>query len=77
MIELSAADIAAITGGELIGGAAQASGTIVNSATTDSRGASPGSLFIAKPGEHSDGHLFVDAAFERGAVLALDRKSVV
>ncbi|MCC3270571.1 UDP-N-acetylmuramoyl-tripeptide--D-alanyl-D-alanine ligase [Arthrobacter gengyunqii] len=76
MIELSAADIAAITGGELIGGAAQAAGTIVNSATTDSREASPGSLFIAKPGEHSDGHLFVEAAFERGAVLALVERPV-
>ena len=76
MIELSAADIAAITGGELIGGAAQAAGIIVNSATTDSREAVSGSLFIAKPGENSDGHLFVAAAFDRGAALALVERPV-
>lgn len=76
MIELSAADIAAITGGELIGGAAQAPDIIVNSATTDSRDASDGSLFIAKPGEASDGHFFVDAAFSRGAALALVERPV-
>ncbi|WP_461170593.1 UDP-N-acetylmuramoyl-tripeptide--D-alanyl-D-alanine ligase [Arthrobacter sp. Z1-15] len=76
MIELSAADIAVITGGDLIGGAAQAPDMIVNSATTDSRESSPGSLFIAKPGEASDGHLFVEAAFARGAVLALVERPV-
>lgn len=76
MIELSAADIAVITGGQLIGGAAQAPETIVNSATTDSREASSGSLFIAKPGEESDGHLFVSSAFERGAVLAVVERPV-
>lgn len=37
----------------------------------DSREASKGSLFIALPGEKTDGHGYVDAAFANGAVLAL------
>ncbi|MCQ1946582.1 MULTISPECIES: UDP-N-acetylmuramoyl-tripeptide--D-alanyl-D-alanine ligase [unclassified Arthrobacter] len=76
MIELNAAEIAAITGGELIGPAAQTPGLVVTSATTDSRDAVQGSLFIAKPGENSDGHLFVGAAFARGAMLALLERPV-
>src|SRR5690606_16340800 len=32
--------------------------------------------FVAKPGEATDGHLFVDAAVERGAVLALVERPV-
>jgi UDP-N-acetylmuramoyl-tripeptide--D-alanyl-D-alanine ligase len=38
---------------------------------TDSRDATPGSLYVAKPGEHADGHDFVAAAFSAGASLAL------
>ena len=76
MIELNAAEIAAITGGELIGPAAQGTGFAVTSATTDSREATQGSLFIAKPGENSDGHLFVGAAFHQGAQLALVERPV-
>ncbi|MCC9178090.1 UDP-N-acetylmuramoyl-tripeptide--D-alanyl-D-alanine ligase [Arthrobacter sp. zg-Y750] len=76
MIELNAAEIAAITGGELIGPAAQAPVPAVTSATTDSREVTGGSLFIAKPGENSDGHLYVGTAFERGAVLALVERPV-
>ncbi len=37
----------------------------------DSRTASPGDLFFAVRGERHDGHDFVAAAFERGAVAAL------
>ena len=37
----------------------------------DSRKVQPGSLFIALPGEHSDGHNFVSHAFSRGAAAAL------
>jgi len=42
----------------------------------DSRQAQPGSLFIALPGEHSDGHEFIQAAFDNGAQLALVHKDV-
>lgn len=37
----------------------------------DSRNVQPGSLFVALPGEHTDGHRFVGHAFSRGAAAAL------
>src|ERR1700757_5285664 len=40
----------------------------------DSRTGSPGELFFAVKGERLDGHDFVDAALERGAILAVIRK---
>ncbi|WP_323961476.1 UDP-N-acetylmuramoyl-tripeptide--D-alanyl-D-alanine ligase [Arthrobacter sp. JZ12] len=76
MIELSAADIAAITGGVLSGPAQQEPSRVVSSATTDSRESLPGGLFIAKPGEATDGHHFVAGAFANGAVLALVERPV-
>lgn len=47
---------------------------IITEATVDSRQAIPGSLFIAMPGEHVDGHDYVESAFKRGALLALVQK---
>lgn len=44
---------------------------VVTGACVDSRQAIQGSLFVALSGEHTDGHLYVDQAFESGAVLAL------
>ncbi len=46
-------------------------GTVITEAAIDSRQVIPGSLFIAIPGEHVDGHDFVADAFQRGASLAL------
>ncbi len=43
----------------------------ITGAVVDSRQATPGSMFIALKGARTDGHSFVDDAFERGAVLAL------
>jgi UDP-N-acetylmuramoyl-tripeptide--D-alanyl-D-alanine ligase len=43
----------------------------VSRVTTDSRGARPGDLFFAIPGERFDGHQFVTAALEQGAVAAV------
>jgi len=43
----------------------------VRSVSIDSRAIEDGSLFVALAGEHTDGHRFVDAAFEAGAVAAL------
>jgi UDP-N-acetylmuramoyl-L-alanyl-D-glutamate--2,6-diaminopimelate ligase len=40
----------------------------VRSLTYDSRRVTPGSLFFAVPGVHTDGHQFVDAAIEAGAL---------
>lgn len=45
--------------------------TITGSTVTDSREAQPGSLYIARVGEHTDGHNFIDAAREHGAVAAV------
>ncbi|HET9347630.1 MAG TPA: UDP-N-acetylmuramoyl-tripeptide--D-alanyl-D-alanine ligase, partial [Arthrobacter sp.] len=67
MIAFTAAEIADITNGRL----AAEPGTTPGSVVTDSREATPGSLYVAKPGETADGHDFVGAAFDRGAVLAL------
>ena len=46
-------------------------GIIITEAVIDSRKAIPGSLFVALPGERSDGHNFINFAFEKGAALAL------
>ena len=80
MIELTAAEIAAITRGRIIGeptdGSEDTAAVTVNSTATDSREVNPGSLFVAKPGEKTDGHLFVPRAFASGAVLALTEREI-
>jgi len=43
----------------------------VDGAAVDSRRARSGSLFVALPGEHTDGHNFVDHAVQNGAVAAI------
>jgi UDP-N-acetylmuramoyl-tripeptide--D-alanyl-D-alanine ligase len=55
---------------EATGGAASAAFD-VSGVTFDSREVGPGDLFIALTGESTDGHKFIDQAFERGAVGAL------
>ncbi|QYF90639.1 MULTISPECIES: UDP-N-acetylmuramoyl-tripeptide--D-alanyl-D-alanine ligase [Arthrobacter] len=72
MIALTAAEIADITDGRL----AAEPGITPGSVVTDSREATAGSLYVAKPGEKADGHDFVAAAFDRGAVLALVEREV-
>ncbi|HEY8752465.1 MAG TPA: UDP-N-acetylmuramoyl-tripeptide--D-alanyl-D-alanine ligase [Arthrobacter sp.] len=67
MIALTAAEIAEITHGRLDADP----GITPLSVVTDSREAAAGSLYVAKQGEHADGHDFVAAAFSRGAVLVL------
>ncbi len=44
---------------------------VITEANIDSRQAIPGSMFVALPGERSDGHDYIQDAFKRGAVLAL------
>jgi UDP-N-acetylmuramoyl-L-alanyl-D-glutamate--2,6-diaminopimelate ligase len=53
-------------GGRPVAGADLAS-TEVTGVTLDSREVEPGSLFVAIPGEHHDGHDFAPAAIEAGA----------
>jgi UDP-N-acetylmuramoyl-tripeptide--D-alanyl-D-alanine ligase len=68
MITLSLQEIAEVIGAELIGsGDTQITGSV----ETDSRLIKPGSLFVAKPGEITDGHLFISQAIENGAVAAI------
>jgi UDP-N-acetylmuramoyl-tripeptide--D-alanyl-D-alanine ligase len=73
MIPLSLADVAAIVGAQLHGDpAAVVDGPVV----TDARECGPGSLFVARVGEHADGHDYVPQAVERGAVAALVNRPV-
>ena len=51
-------------------------GQVVTDGAIDSRLAIPGSLFVALRGERTDGHDFLAAAFERGAVAALVERDV-
>ena len=46
----------------------------ITSVTIDSRQAEAGSLFIALPGEHVDGHDYIQSAFDQGAILAITGK---
>lgn len=75
MIELSAAAVAEATGGALT--ATVSPGSTVDAATTDSREVSAGTLFIAKPGEHADGHDFIAAARAAGATLILAERETL
>lgn len=77
MIALSLAEISALTGGELRLAGLDTPETRVDGAVdTDSRKMAPGGIFFAKPGEVTDGHLYVGAAIERGAVLAIVERPV-
>ncbi len=50
--------------------------TVITEAAIDSRQVIPGSLFVALPGERSDGHDFLPQAFQRGASFALIQRDV-
>ncbi len=77
MIALSLAEIAEILHGELRLTGADTPQTVVDgSVDTDSREMRAGSIFVAKPGETTDGHRFVGAAVEAGAVLAIVERPV-
>ncbi len=51
-------------------------GTVITEAAVDSRQVIPGSLFVAVPGERTDGHDFLQQAFQRGAGFALIQRDV-
>ncbi|MBD7950218.1 MULTISPECIES: UDP-N-acetylmuramoyl-tripeptide--D-alanyl-D-alanine ligase [Oerskovia] len=73
MIELTAAEVAAATGGRL---AADPDVRVTGSVVVDSRLVRTGSLFVALPGEHVDGHDFVPVAVDKGAALVLAARDV-
>jgi UDP-N-acetylmuramoyl-tripeptide--D-alanyl-D-alanine ligase len=77
MIALTLAQIARVLGGTLhLAGTDTEESVVSGMVDTDSRLISPGDIFVAKPGEETDGHLFVDAAVTAGAALALVERTV-
>ena len=63
----SAEDLVGLTGGRLLARSARP----IRHAAVDSRQVRPGSLFVALPGERTDGHAHVSDAVERGAAAIL------
>jgi UDP-N-acetylmuramoyl-tripeptide--D-alanyl-D-alanine ligase len=61
----------ALTGYQSAGGS-----QIITDVAIDSRLTIPGSLFVALPGERTDGHDFVAAAFAKGAIAALVQREI-
>jgi UDP-N-acetylmuramoyl-tripeptide--D-alanyl-D-alanine ligase len=77
MIDLTLTQLARAVSGDLRIAGADTPDTVVGGAVdTDSRLILPGDIFVAKPGEVTDGHLFVDAAVEAGAALAIVERPV-
>lgn len=62
----------AIVGGDAISGADRAWARAAG-ASIDTRTLRPRDIFIALPGDRTDGHAFVEAAFARGAAFAVVR----
>lgn len=60
----------------LTGNPASVIDQVIVKAVVDSRLVIPGSLFIAVPGEKTDGHDYISQAFENGAIVALVQKRV-
>ncbi|HXH32889.1 MAG TPA: UDP-N-acetylmuramoyl-tripeptide--D-alanyl-D-alanine ligase [Plantibacter sp.] len=71
MIDLTLSEIAAATNGRLIPAHAAPDLIVSGVSDTDSRLITPGDIFVAKPGEETDGHLFADAAIANGAALLI------
>jgi UDP-N-acetylmuramoyl-tripeptide--D-alanyl-D-alanine ligase len=68
---LTAAEIAAATGGRLV----RPSGRSIRGAAVHSRAVAPGNLFVALPGETTDGHRFLNDALAAGAAALLVREA--
>ena len=66
MIGMSLADVAAA-----VGAPRAPAGWLTGEVRIDSRAVQPGDLFVALPGEHSDGHDFAERAVAAGAVAVL------
>lgn len=73
MIPIPLAEVVALTSGRLAGVTeADAVPLLVDGpVVTDSREAAPGGLYVARVGEHADGHDFAAAAIGAGCVAAL------
>jgi UDP-N-acetylmuramoyl-tripeptide--D-alanyl-D-alanine ligase len=74
MIALTLAEVVAAISGRLAG--ADPDAVVTAPVEFDSRKIVPGGLFLALPGEHVDGHDYVDAAVDRGAIAAIVTREV-
>lgn len=70
-MRLTLGQIAKATGGKLNG-----YDSVVTGVSTDSRDIPAGCLFVALKGERFDGHLFADAAVERGAAAVMCHQKI-
>lgn len=68
---LTMRDIKVATGGNLTAGHAIDLEEQVEAVATDHRAVQPGDLFVALPGEQSDGHRYIPGALENGARAVL------
>lgn len=73
MREVTAGEVARMAGARLVGDPAVPVGPDV---VIDSRLAGPGSLFVALPGEHADGHEFAGRAVAGGAAAVLGTREL-
>ncbi|KAA9135913.1 UDP-N-acetylmuramoyl-tripeptide--D-alanyl-D-alanine ligase [Microbacterium caowuchunii] len=77
MIALTLSHITSVLGGTLRLAGTDTPETVVDGTVdTDSREIGPGGIFVAKPGETTDGHVFVGAAVAAGAALAIVERPV-
>lgn len=77
MIRMTLAEVAAAVAGTLQTAGEDTPETVVDGTVdTDSRMIGPGDIFVAKPGETTDGHLFVPAVAAGGAALAIVERPV-
>ena len=72
-MELTVSDICKATGGRLRAGEP---GIVIRSITIDSRMVGPDALFVPLKGTQTDGHAFIPAAFDAGAVAALVKQDM-
>ncbi len=72
MIQMRLSEIATAVGGQLYGD----DQLVTSSVETDSRLISTGALFVAKPGEVTDGHLFIAEAQRAGAIGAIVERRI-
>ena len=75
VMDLTLGEIAAACGGELVLRGKDTSDICVSSVVIDSRQVTEGGVFLATTGERVDGHKFIASVFEKGAVLAVTRKT--
>lgn len=68
-MNISVTQAADICGGKLSGGGS--TGARLGDIIIDSRAVKPGDLFVAYKGEHTDGHAYIQSAFEKGAAACL------